>query len=290
VVPVWGQVLVRRVHAASARAREAQQEQALHQAPHKEWHQLRPPVPKSSCWPKGSFSVVIVMPSVGRPWSARWNSFSSSRIVSNDAQPTGGTQQPRDPTRRLFFALWPDEALRKALTDATRDALRACGGRPVPSERLHITLAFLGSVPERRIPELTQIAGPLAAAFSPNEVPLRLTFDHIERWKKPQVISALAREESAGVIALSESLKNALAGAGFSPDLKGPWSVGANMVERFRPHVTLARKVMHPIRSVDIHPVLWSFTEFVLVESRTEPRGAVYRVLDSFPLHRGCHV
>ncbi|MDB6156879.1 MAG: putative 2-5 ligase [Gammaproteobacteria bacterium] len=193
--------------------------------------------------------------------------------MSDDAQLTGGTQQPREPTRRLFFALWPDEALRKALVDATRDALRACGGRPVPSESLHTTLAFLGSVPERRIPELTQIAGPLAAAFSPSEVPLRLTFDHIERWKKPQIISALTREESAGAIALSESLKNELARRGFSPDLKP-----------FRAHVTLARKVPHGTHDHTMQSVFWSFTEFALIESRTEAQATVYRVLESFPL------
>jgi 2'-5' RNA ligase len=30
--------------------------------------------------------------------------------------------------------------------------------------------------------------------------------------------------------------------------------------------------------------VFWSFTEFALIESRTEAQGAVYRVLRSFPL------
>jgi 2'-5' RNA ligase len=177
----------------------------------------------------------------------------------------------------LFFALWPDEALRKALTDATRNALRACGGRPVPSDSLHITLAFLGSVPERRIPELTQIASPLAAAFSPSEVPLRLTFDHLEQWKKPQIICALAREEPAGAIALSESLKNELARGGFSPDLKP-----------FRAHVTLARKTVHVTRALlEMQSVLWSFDELALVESRTRADRATYSVIESYPLYKG---
>jgi len=86
----------------------------------------------------------------------------------------------------------------------------------VPLESLHVTLAFIGPVPERRIPELTRIAGRLAAAFPPDAVPLRLTFDHIEHWKKPQIICALAREESAGAIALAQTLKNELVRRGWT--------------------------------------------------------------------------
>ncbi|HYL02781.1 MAG TPA: 2'-5' RNA ligase family protein, partial [Steroidobacteraceae bacterium] len=61
---------------------------------------------------------------------------------------------PPERTRRLFFALWPDAAQRTVLAHAVRKAVRNCGGRPVPAESLHVTLAFLGSVPESRMAEL----------------------------------------------------------------------------------------------------------------------------------------
>src|SRR5205807_403857 len=72
--------------------------------------------------------------------------------------------ETREPTRRLFFALWPDAGQRAALVHATRKAVRSSGGRPVPEESLHVTLAFLGSVPERRVAELQAIARRVAEA------------------------------------------------------------------------------------------------------------------------------
>ncbi|MDB6090596.1 MAG: thpR [Gammaproteobacteria bacterium] len=189
-------------------------------------------------------------------------------------------ERPGEPVRRLFFALWPDAVLRAALAPATHKAVSACGGRLVPAQSLHATLAFLGSVPERRLAELQVIAGRVAAAFfggmDANSVPPQLIFDRLEHWRKPQIICATVGAECGEGVAVAGSLAEALKGettaAGFIPDLN-----------KFRPHVTLARRVLHPIPAMDIDPVVWSFTEFVLVESRTEPGGAVYRVLKSFP-------
>src|SRR2546421_394268 len=111
----------------------------------------------------------------------------------NGLEASGGdARAPREPTRRLFFALWPSEALQSAFTHATRKAVRACGGRPVPAHNLHVTLAFLGSVPERRIPELRLISDQVAATLPPEGPPLRLTFDRIEHLKKAHIIFPIA--------------------------------------------------------------------------------------------------
>lgn len=58
------------------------------------------------------------------------------------------------------------------------------------------------------------------------------------------------------------------------------------MIPAFRPHVTLARKVYRSARTIELQPVTWSFTDFVLVDSKTLPEGAVYTVLERFPLGR----
>jgi RNA 2',3'-cyclic 3'-phosphodiesterase len=185
----------------------------------------------------------------------------------------------REPTRRLFFALWPDAEQRGALHSATRKSVKSCGGRPVPVQSLHVTLAFLGSVPEGRVPELDRIARRVADAFPAAAQPLLVSFDRLAYWARPQILCALGTEEpaadtdAASAPALAATLKNETVAAGFSPDLKP-----------FRAHVTVARKVAHAPSALALQPVLWRFDAFALIESRTDPAGPVYSVIESYLL------
>jgi 2'-5' RNA ligase len=185
----------------------------------------------------------------------------------------------REPTRRLFFALWPDAQQRGALHSATRQCVSSCGGRPVPVQSLHVTLAFLGAVPEGRVPELDRIARRVAGAFPARAQPLLVTFDRLVYWVRPQILCATGTEESAAdtdaasAPALAATLKNETVAAGFSPDLKP-----------FRAHVTVARKVAHAPAALALQPVLWRFDAFALIESRTDPAGPVYSVIESYLL------
>ena len=51
-----------------------------------------------------------------------------------------------EPTRRLFFALWPDAVLKAQIGHAARTPARSVDGRRVRDENLHLTLLFLGNV------------------------------------------------------------------------------------------------------------------------------------------------
>jgi RNA 2',3'-cyclic 3'-phosphodiesterase len=177
---------------------------------------------------------------------------------------------PRETTRRLFFALWPDAAMREAMVHATQEAVRA-GGRPVPASNLHVTLAFLGSVPERRLRELGGIASGSALGAD-----LELTFDHLEYWRTAQLLCAVPEKAPSPIAVLARGLQEALTAGGFAPDLKP-----------FRPHVTVVRKVSQPVRIAEIDPVVWTFTELALVESRPLAAGALYSVVESYPLCSG---
>jgi len=193
----------------------------------------------------------------------------------------------REPTRRLFFALWPDGEQRGALHSATREGVRSCGGRAVPAPGLHVTLAFLGAVPEGRVAELDRIARRVAQVFPARGQPLLLSFDRLAHWARAQILCALGAGEpeaaqaaaergeamAAGAPELSARLKNETAAAGFSPDLKP-----------FRAHVTVARKVPHAPAALAVPPVLWRFDAFALIESRTDPGGPVYSVIESYLL------
>jgi RNA 2',3'-cyclic 3'-phosphodiesterase len=165
-------------------------------------------------------------------------------------------------TKRLFFALWPDDSTREALAHATRKAVRASGGRPVPPENLHSTLLFLGSVAVERLAELEAIGATIRLAR------FTLTLNQLEHWTKQALLCALSPTTPDEARALVQALGNAATSAGFSPDIKP-----------FRPHVTLARKVFKPHAVGQMHPVVWLVDSFALVESETLEKGPRYTVL-----------
>jgi len=189
---------------------------------------------------------------------------------------------PPEPTRRLFFALWPDEAMRRAMAEATRNAARASGGRPVPAVNLHVTLAFLGSVPERQMSQLGAIArraATLCGAAAPppaDGTRIELAFEHLEYWRAAHLLCAVPAEPPAPVAALARRLQALLSEGGFAPDLKP-----------FRPHVTVVRKVSRAGPAGKMHPVVWRFAELALIESRPLAAGALYSVVESYSLCSG---
>lgn len=175
---------------------------------------------------------------------------------------------PRDDTRRVFFALWPEECARRALAEATAGAVIASGGRAVPPENLHVTLVFLGGVAAARTAELAALGRRVAQAQP--DAPLELTFDRLAHWVEPQILCALAGAACAPVTALVAALRAAAVAAGFLPDLKP-----------FRAHVTVARKVVRAAARLELAAVTWRHRAFALIESRTDPAGSVYSVLET---------
>jgi 2'-5' RNA ligase len=182
------------------------------------------------------------------------------------------TAAPKEPGRRLFFALWPDATARAALAAATREAVSASAARAVPPQNLHATLAFLGSVPERRIAELEDIARRVAGSFVP-PCPMLLQFDELAHWAGPKILVARCAAESPAAHSLATLLKTATEAAGFAPDLKP-----------FHAHVTVARKVDRAPAVALTPAVQWRFDAFALIESRTAAEGAAYSVRQSYLL------
>ena len=83
--------------------------------------------------------------------------------------------------RRLFFALWPDDATRSRLSFVTRRAVQACGGRPIAKSNLHLTVAFLG--------DLTEAGLEVARGVPPIEVgAFDLTLDALGVWPESRIL------------------------------------------------------------------------------------------------------
>ncbi len=167
---------------------------------------------------------------------------------------------------RLFFALWPDEALRRALADRVQPLLPADLGRPVPPQNLHVTLAFLGNVAPDRIPLLEGLAEKLAWPA------VDVVFDRLGVWPKARLLCLEAATPPEALIAAVAQLHDSLREAGFE-------------IERrpFRMHITLVRNMPgNPIAGEGLRvtpEIVWPVRGMALVASTSAPGGSQYSVL-----------
>jgi len=151
------------------------------------------------------------------------------------------------PTRKLFYALWPNDAERAALA-----ALQAgVQGRYTPRAKLHITLAFLGQQPADTVPTLLAILDELSLP------PLRLEIDCYGYFARPRIAWAGMTQVPQPLLDLQADLVRRLEAAGISAATHGT----------FKPHVTLARESREAPPAAPFSPVLWQADRAVLVES-----------------------
>jgi 2'-5' RNA ligase len=175
------------------------------------------------------------------------------------------------PDHRLFCALWPEAGTRQAIYKASRDALAAADGKPVPAENLHMTLVFIGAVAAEAVTLVKSIAASIQGEA------IRLELDRYGYWKEPQVLWCGASRVSAAAATLAAKLRERLMDAGFRNLDPKP----------FVPHVTLARKVHRTGALGAFGPLTWEAKEFVLVNSVTGATGSAYTPLASYALDAG---
>ncbi|MGE0115750.1 MAG: RNA 2',3'-cyclic phosphodiesterase [Steroidobacteraceae bacterium] len=168
-------------------------------------------------------------------------------------------------THRLFFALWPAEALRKQIAAQTAPAVAQVASRPVPAHHLHVTLVFLGNVPAAYMPTLIELGRTIR--FPGCE----LTFDRFAVWQPAQVLVLKASAMPEPLLQLVDTLQQRLRQAGFGIEDRS-----------YCAHVTLARKVREVVSDMPTANIHWSAPDFVLAESMHGPDGVQYQVLETF--------
>ena len=172
-------------------------------------------------------------------------------------------------SRRVFFALWPDDEATGHLS-ALAQSLATGGGRVIRPASLHLTLAFVGAVTSTQVVQLAEIAAAVrAGAFD-------LALDRLGFWPQRGILWAGCRQTPAALIHLLDALAFELRRAGFAIDHR----FGTDRV----PHITLARRVRCPSLPRLGTPIRWRVSEFALVESHLHPSAASYRTLASFAL------
>jgi 2'-5' RNA ligase len=166
---------------------------------------------------------------------------------------------------RLFFALWPDDAVREALARYAATVHRVAGGRATRPETLHLTLAFLGDTSLDRVPDL------VAAASTVSPRPFALVLDRAAYWKHNRIVWAGAAEIPAALVAMVDELRGAVAAAGFRFDPK-PFVVHATLIRNGAPRGPL------PVFA----PIEWRGDGFVLVRSTPGGGGSRYETIGAW--------
>jgi 2'-5' RNA ligase len=167
--------------------------------------------------------------------------------------------------QRLFFALWPDEPLREAITPLLQ-LKRECGGRAHPPANIHITLNFLGGVEAATRDCLEQAAAGITLS------PFELTLDRFGYWPRPRVMWLGCNDTPPPLGELVEALNRVVEQCGLQPEQRP-----------YHPHLTLLRKA-HQAPTVSPPELHWQINDFVLAQSLSTPAGVEYRVLRRWPL------
>jgi 2'-5' RNA ligase len=191
----------------------------------------------------------------------------------------------KSPRARLFVALDLPDRVRQGIVAWGREELSDPALRPVPRESLHITLAFLGYMPEREIEPLTEIVSGL-------EVPAPLVGlgDPVAKPspRHPRLFALPA--DSPDTVALQRDLEGQLVAQRlYKPEKRTFW-----------PHATVARveserRGSKRPRAVERPPgklpteLLSPFlgVRLTLYRSELQPRGAHYTPLAQVELSEG---
>ncbi|MGI5843795.1 MAG: RNA 2',3'-cyclic phosphodiesterase [Candidatus Xenobium sp.] len=181
---------------------------------------------------------------------------------------------------RLFIAVELDPGVREGLAAISGD-LRAWTVRWVRPENLHLTLKFLGEVPQERLPQLREALDRVARQHPP----MKFVLDGLgafPNFKRPAVLWVGISSGQEALRRLARHLERELGALGFPPERRD-----------FVGHVTLGR-VTRPglqsfpeqaFRDLASGPLgTGRVADFCLFRSQLRPTGPVYSVLHRFPL------
>lgn len=131
---------------------------------------------------------------------------------------------------RLFIAVNFPETTKKSLGSVINELRRLpADAKWVEEENLHLTLQFLGNVPEEQVPSIVSALQRASAGVGPFQLSLGGTgvFPSAER---PRVLWVGAGGATTSLARLQRQVQDELAALGFEPEKR-----------RFSPHLTLAR-------------------------------------------------
>jgi 2'-5' RNA ligase len=179
-------------------------------------------------------------------------------------------------TLRCFVAIDVSPEVRDAVTRAqarVRTTAPEADVRWADREQIHLTLKFLGAVPEERVPAVSSALEGVVAAAAPFSL-AAAGLGAFPGLRRPRVLWAGLTGDVPELTALAASVDGALSPLGFPPESR-PFSA----------HLTIGR-VRSPRGGRALAPAVegagaaefgaWTASELVLYESRLRPAGALY--------------
>ena len=166
---------------------------------------------------------------------------------------------------RMFFALWPGPAAAKELAHVAASLAQVAGGKPQPVEKIHMTLAFLGSLDEAQLGSAVLAAAPLRAAE------VIMTVDCVGSFRRSKIGWAAPSLPVESLSRLQSALATRLRERGFTLEDRA-----------FTPHITLVRKLSKPVPRAPMPAIQWESRAFTLVETTGDGR---YEIRESWGLN-----
>jgi len=187
---------------------------------------------------------------------------------------------------RAFVAIELSDEARKGLARLRRELERKEHGfvKWVDPQGIHLTLKFLGNIPSKRIPEITQALEKVAGATGPFHLEIA-GLGAFPNLKQVRVFWVGIRGEVDKLSRLQQSIESALAALGFAEEERP-----------FVPHLTLARvregasplerrnfgELVASTVFEDKYPV--EVEAISLMRSQLTPAGAIYTCLSTVGL------
>lgn len=186
-----------------------------------------------------------------------------------------------DEKARLFLAIEITQPLHKIIFD-TMDCLKSAKSAEkihwTPKHKLHITLRFLGNVPQRKIPVLIDKITTALKSIAPFDITLGQLIA-LPNFYYPRII-ALSIVLNADLAKLSQSVEETLILEGFAPENR-----------KYLPHITLGRAKqgsyqLQPLLNLSFPKESQKVQGITLFRSDPEPKaqGTVYSVVQRFYL------
>lgn len=179
--------------------------------------------------------------------------------------------------KRVFIALNLSETVKKELTKLITQ-LKKINSKPViryvKTKGIHLTLHFLGNLTVEQINQVKKVLKNIANSYRQTEL-ITGRIDAFPDLTRPRVIFLSSQErERESLISLQKDLGQELEKININVDHRA-----------WHPHLTLARikgPCQFKIENIKTPPLNIPIRSIELMESRLNPQGAEYKVIESY--------